>query len=163
MTCRKSCGEKFLKDDFMLSDFEKNLSASINTLNRNVNELIWANVFHDAIKGCSWLDTENFAIYPGRSAVGYNYFYVVFRILNEFKPKNILETGLGQSSRLIGKYVATHENCRHDIVEHDAAFAEVSQKNFNFSPASVFNVINLIKVRGGEGGGGATSRYSNRL
>lgn len=130
----------------MPSDFENNLSESINILNRNVNELIWANVFHDAIKGCSWLDTENFAIYPGRSAVGYNYFYVVFRLLNEFKPKKILETGLGQSSRLIGKYVATHENCRHDIVEHDADFAEVAQKNFNFSPASIFNLIDIRQV-----------------
>ncbi|MBQ7629457.1 MAG: hypothetical protein IJS81_04505, partial [Selenomonadaceae bacterium] len=128
----------------MLSDFEKNLSASINTLNRNVNELIWANVFHDAIKGCSWFPAESFSMNLGRWAVGYNYFYVVFRILNEFKPKKILELGLGQSTRLIGQYVKMHENCRHDIVEHDAAFAEVSQKNFNFSPASVFNVINLI-------------------
>ena len=73
-----------------MNDFEKNLSASINNLNRNVNELIWANIFHDATKGCAWLDRENFAINPGRWAVGYNYFYVVFRILNEFKPKNIL-------------------------------------------------------------------------
>lgn len=126
-------------------DFEKNLAASINKLSRNVNELIWANVFHDSIKGYKWLDIENFAIYPGRAAVGYNYFYVVFRVLNEFKQKNILETGLGQSSRLLGQYVKTHEGCRHDIVEHDPNFAKVSQENFNFSPASKFNVVPIKK------------------
>ena len=130
----------------MSTDFEKNLAASIKNLHNDVNELIWANVFHDAIKGCYWLDRENFAIYPGRAAVGYNYFYVVFRVLNEFKPKNILETGLGQSSRLLGQYVKTHEGCTHNIVEHDANFAKVSQENFHFSPASKFNVIPITKM-----------------
>ena len=139
----------------MSGDLEKNLLVSINDLNRNVNELIWANIFHDSINGCEWLDKENFAINPGRWAVGYNYFYVVFRILNEFKPKNILELGLGQSSRLIGQYVKTHEGCRHDIVEHDTKFAEVSQKNFDFSPASVFNLIDIKKAsfKNSDGGG----------
>ena len=129
----------------MPSDFENNLTKSINKLNRNVNELIWANIFHDTIKGCEWLDRENFAIYPGRAAVGYNYFYVVFRVLNEFKPKNILETGLGQSSRLLGQYVKTHEGCYHNIVEHDANFAQVSKENFNFSPASKFSIVPITK------------------
>lgn len=139
---------------FALNKCEKNLAASINTLNRNVNELIWANVFHDAIKGCEWLDKENFSIYPGRWAVGYNYFYVVFRLLNEFKPKNILETGLGQSTRLIGQYVKTHEGCRHNVVEHDADFVKVSKKNFNFSPASKFNVVPITKLALNLDGGG---------
>lgn len=131
---------------FAPNNFEKNLAASINTLNRNVNELIWANVFHDAIKGCSWLDRENFSIYPGRAAVGYNYFYTVFRLLNEFKPKNILETGLGQSSRLLGQYVKTHEGCIHNIVEHDANFAQAVKGNFEFSSASKFNIIPITKM-----------------
>ncbi len=142
----------------MADDFGKQLLMSLNTLNRNVSELIWANVFHDA-KGCSWLDENNFAVYPGRWAVGYNYFYAVFRILNEFKPKNILELGLGQSSRLIGQYAKTHENCKHNIVEHDGAFVEITRKNFNFSPNTQINVVNLRKVvmdlsNGGKGGGG---------
>ena len=130
------------------------LSSSVNKLNRNVNELLWANIFHDAIKGCKWLDAENFSICLGRWAVGYNYFYVVFRILNEFKPKNILETGLGQSTKLIGQYVKTHENCRHNIVEHDANFVKVSQENFHFSPSSKFNVIPITKTAINFAGGG---------
>ena len=129
----------------MASDFEKNLSASINILNRNVNELLWANIFHDAIKGCYWFPSESFSMNLGRWAVGYNYYYVVFRVLNEFKPKNILELGLGQSTKLLGQYVKTHEGCNHNIVEHDANFVRVSQENFNFSPASKFNVVHIKK------------------
>ena len=146
----------------MLSaEFDKNLLASINNLNRNVNELIWANVFHDAINGCDWIDKENFSINPGRWAVGYNYFYVVFRILNECKPKNILETGLGQSSRLIGQYVKTHKACHHDIVEHDADFVKVSRENFEFSPASNFNIVSITKMNLKSATGGR--RHSNCL
>ena len=138
----------------MPNDFEKNLLGSINNLNRNVNELIWANIFHDAVKGCYWFPSENFSMNLGRWAVGYNYYYVVFRILNEIKPKNILETGLGQSTRLIGQYIKTHENCRHNIVEHDANFARVSQENFNFSPASKFNVVPIKRTTFDLDGGG---------
>ena len=53
---------------------------------------------------------------------------------------------MGQSSRLIGQYVKTHDGCRHDIVEHDADFAKISQEHFDFSSASVFNLVNITKV-----------------
>ena len=141
----------------MAEDFTKQLFTALNNLNRNTNELLWANTFHDAIKGCKWLDSENFSINPGRWAVGYNYLYVVFRILNEFKPKNILELGLGQSSRLLGQYAKTHANCRHNIVEHDANFAKVAEDNFNFSPNTKINVVDIkkssLELSDGKGGG----------
>ena len=146
----------------MPSDFEKNLSTSINKLNRNVNELLWANIFHDAIKGCYWFPNESFSMNLGRWAVGYNYYYVVFRVLNEFKPKNILETGLGQSSRLLGQYVNTHEGCYHNIVEHDANFAQVSKENFNFSPASKFSIVPIKKSTFYLDGGAERYSYSLR-
>lgn len=143
----------------MTDDFGKQLLITLDKLNRNVNELNWANIFHDSIKGCTWLDSENFSINPGRWAVGYNYFYAVFRVLNEFKPKNILELGLGQSSRLIGQYAKTHKDCRHNIVEHDADFVEISRKNFDFSPNTQINVVDIkkvaINVSDGTGGGTA--------
>lgn len=147
----------------MADDFGKQLLTTLDSLNRNVNELNWANIFHDSIKGCTWLDSENFAINPGRWAVGYNYFYAVFRVLNEFKPKNILELGLGQSSRLIGQYAKTHEDCRHSIVEHDAAFVEISRKNFNFAPNTEINVVGLkritLNLSDGKGGTGEVTIY----
>ena len=130
----------------MTDDLGKQLLTELKSLNRNVNELKWTNIFHDSIKGCTWLDSENFAINPGRWAVGYNYFYAVFRVLNEFKPKNILELGLGQSSRLIGQYAKTHEDCRHSIVEHDAAFVEMSRKNFEFSSNTKINLVELKRI-----------------
>lgn len=66
--------------------------------------------------------------------------------MNEFKPKNILELGLGQSSRLIGQYAKTHKDCRHNIVEHDAGFVEISRKNFDFAANTQINVVDIKKV-----------------
>ncbi len=54
--------------------------------------------------------------------------YVVFRILNELGPKDILEIGMGQSTRLIGQYIKTRENIRdyhHYCVEHDGQWAQI--------------------------------------
>lgn len=41
----------------------------------------------------------------GRWAGGYPFFYILNRILADFKPKNILEFGLGESTKLISAYL----------------------------------------------------------
>lgn len=92
-----------------------------------IREASWANVYHDATNGCSWFPEGGLPCWPGRGAVGYQYMYVVFRILNELKPQNILEIGMGQSTRLIGQYIKTRESneFKHYCVEHDAGWADV--------------------------------------
>lgn len=86
------------------------------------DELIWSEVWHDTIKGIKWWDNDIPSISPGRWAVGYNYLYVMTRILNDFTPLRILEFGLGISTTLISKYFSTiseTKNCYHMVMEHD--------------------------------------------
>ncbi len=90
-----------------------------NELKGIIFELLYADKYHDAIPGCSWLPTEGFSIYPSGWAVGYPYLYVVFRILNDIRPKSILECGMGQSSRLINQYYKNNNDTAYVIVEHD--------------------------------------------
>ena len=45
--------------------------------------------------------------------------YVLYRVLNEFHPSNILELGLGQSTKMISQYVLYHDDVHHKIIEHD--------------------------------------------
>lgn len=61
------------------------------------------------------------SISPGRSAVGYNYLYVMSRILNELEPHHVLDLGLGISSTLISKYFEEKKlaDGLHMICEHD--------------------------------------------
>ena len=132
----------------MNDDQERYLIHQLNLLNRNTQELLWSNIFHDSIKGCKWLPNNDFAINPGRWAVGYNYFYVVFRILDEMQPKSILELGAGQSSKLIGHYIKTRENVdnyKHILVEHNKEFADILKKRIKFSSSTKVAVIDITK------------------
>lgn len=56
---------------------------------------------------------------PGRWAIGYPVMYVLYRVLDEFRPRSILELGLGQSTKMISQYVAANEAVIHKVVEHD--------------------------------------------
>jgi hypothetical protein len=59
-----------------------------------LNELYWANVYHDSIRGKKEL--ENLGLNIGRWAGNYTFFYVLNRILNDYQPKKIIEFGLGK-------------------------------------------------------------------
>ena len=88
------------------------------TLYNQNREIIFANVFHDTIKGSKWFPSD-FPLSPGRGALGYPALYVLYRVLNEFHPQNILEMGMGQSTKVIGLYNNYYPECRHQVVEHD--------------------------------------------
>lgn len=100
---------------------------------RNAAEGTWANVFHDTIQDSPWLTNTTFS--PGRWAVGYPFLYAMYRVLNEFQPKRILELGLGQSTRMIAQYAATHEGVEHIVVEHDPDWIHFFSQDFSL-PAS---------------------------
>ena len=44
---------------------------------------------------------------------------ILFKTLDEIKPKKILELGLGQSTKIITEYVNHFDNISHDIVEYN--------------------------------------------
>lgn len=84
-----------------------------------IPEILWANIYHDTIAGSDWLHDK--AISPGgpyRWAVGYNFLYALYRVLDEMRPRHILELGLGQSTRLTGQF-ARYFGAAHFVVEHD--------------------------------------------
>ena len=95
---------------------------------------MWADIFSDVTSNSIWLKNKAFS--AGRWAVGYQYLYVVYRILNEVKPKSILELGLGQSTRLLGQYAAHNPEVRHTVVEHDLDWIQFFQQDFGLSKNS---------------------------
>ncbi len=90
-----------------------------------INEIMWANVWHDTIRGIEWLDDLP-SISPGRMAVGYNYLYVMTRILNDKRPEHVLDLGLGISSTLISWYMSYYKKTgfEHTIIEHDKQWGD---------------------------------------
>ncbi|ADL33251.1 hypothetical protein bpr_I0504 [Butyrivibrio proteoclasticus B316] len=136
-----------------LSQLENLVSAQSNLMIENhgkLSELLWANVYHDSIRGCSWFPEGGLPCWPGRGAVGYQYMYVMFRILNELQPQSILELGMGQSTRLIGQYIKTRDNAKdyiHYCVEHDENWANIFSTQFELDKSrSEVVILPLDKV-----------------
>lgn len=96
---------------------------------RYASEAVWGELFNQVSYGSTWLKDRRFA--AGRAAVGYQYLYAVYRILNEINPKSILDLGLGQSTKLISQYAAAHPGVRHQVVEHDPEWMDFFRRNYN--------------------------------
>lgn len=125
----------------------------INILARKMDELLWSEVYHDTIRGSKWLSPD-LAFSPGRSAIGYQLMYVIYRILDEFKPVSILELGMGQSTKMIGSYAAyDKERVRHYVVEHDKDWVEFFKNHFPLSGTTEIIRLDIedISIEIGEG------------
>ena len=100
-------------------------------MKRTLDEIVWAHVFNNAISDSSWLD--ECSLCPGRWAMGYVELYILYRTLNEFNPKSILELGLGQSTRMIAQYAKMDKNILHKVVENDSDWIDFIRKNYDFA------------------------------
>lgn len=110
--------EEYNKDryDSIRNDIDK-VNRQMVIASRAISEALWGEIFHDSIIDSTWLKDKSFN--PGRWAIGYPAMYVLYRVLNEFHPSNILELGLGQSTKMISQYVLYHDDVHHKIIEHD--------------------------------------------
>lgn len=103
---------------------------------RKTSELVWSQVYHDTIRGSEWLSQEQ-PFSPGRGAIGYPVMYVMYRVLNEIRPKSILEMGMGQSTKMIGSYAAFMDGkSRHYVVEHDPEWINFFTNHFKLAEAT---------------------------
>ena len=98
-----------------------------NAQNARLDELLWAATFSSVTAKSTWLKDKSFA--PGRWALGYPALYILYRILNEKKPKHILELGMGQSTRMIAQYTRHYKKVEHTVVEHDPDWVAFCQKD----------------------------------
>lgn len=110
---------------------------------RSTSESVWAHIFHDTIEGSEWLKNKTF--YPGRWAAGYPFLYALYRSLNDFRPKSVLELGLGQTTRMIGQYAAYQKECSHIVTEHDGEWIDIFKKGFELSSSTEILKLDIEK------------------
>jgi hypothetical protein len=133
----------------VLSDYKKAFwsivkysKKSYHIANENLainKELLWANYFHDSIKGRKYI--ESLSLNPGRWAVDYSYLYVLNRILSEYKPTKIIEFGLGESSKLVSTYLSYYLfESTHHIIEHDVNWRNKFLERFELSDRSKISI-----------------------
>lgn len=96
---------------------QKELQTKVDFIEKNQKELLKAVIFNDTIRDCEWLKYKSFS--AGGWAIDYGCLYTLFRVLNDTHPQNILEFGLGQSSKLIHQYAYYFQDVQACTYEHD--------------------------------------------
>jgi hypothetical protein len=117
--------------------------------NRNMlKELNYADVFNSTIHTSEWLLDKSFS--PTSFAIGYPLLYVLYRILDEQHPENILEFGLGQSTKLFHQYSAFLKEAHVTTLEHDVKWIEFfsSKKSLPGNAELVVVESEIIKYKG---------------
>jgi hypothetical protein len=124
---------------------------------RNSEEIVWAQVFNSAITDSKWLRHQSFN--PGRWAAGYPMLYILYRIYNDIKPKQILEFGLGESTKLAYQYKASQTQAGLDIIEQDENWLNFfSSEIYDVRPNTVLLPLVKQTIQGFE-----TNVYGNLL
>lgn len=67
------------------------------------------------------------------SAANYSFMYSLYRILNDAQPKNILELGLGQTTKLTSQYAKYFDDAKLTVLESDEDWIENFSKNLEIS------------------------------
>ena len=102
-------------------------------------ELQYAFVFDDTIKESEWLNNQNFSLI--NAAANYSFAYSLYRILNDAKPKNILELGLGQTTRLTTQYVNHFNDSKLTVVEGDKEWIDLFTESLDINDNT--QILNL--------------------
>jgi len=127
---RAETHKKQLEDllDGLRSECEQvqNAQIQIRDQQKISQEILWGQIFTHAITNSVWLKDQSFS--PGRWALGYPALYILFRILNDVRPRRILELGLGESTKMIRQYAASREDGEHVVVEHDPQWISFSKE-----------------------------------
>lgn len=105
---------------------QEELLKKTDFLEKNQKELLKAIMFNNTIRDCEWLKYKSFS--AGGWAVDYGCLYTLFRVLNDIKPKKILEFGLGQSSKLIHQYADFYSDVQAVTYEHDENWIDFFEK-----------------------------------
>lgn len=120
------------------------LFSEIEIIRRNTDDLVYSRIFNDSIKNCNWL---NIPLSLSGWAIGYNFAYILFRCLNDIKPKSILEMGLGQSSKIINEYAKFFQGVQHNIVEHNSDWVDFFKKSTDISDMTNFHLLENYKKK----------------
>jgi hypothetical protein len=131
----------------------KNIIKENRKLQRDIilqnKELDWANVYHDSIRGKRWL--EELPLNIGRWAGNYSFFYVLNRLLNDYKPKSILEFGLGESSKFVMCFLNNILlDTSHLVIEQDGKWKENFIANNKIPKGSIIKIYPLkeLEIKG---------------
>ena len=110
------------RHEHSLAVMEEKLELCYNEL----KELNYAHLLRDGMRESSWVKKQTFDLHNW--AANYSFIYLLFRILDKIEPRNILEFGLGQTTKLTTQYIA-HKNPEAylNVCEHNVDWIKIYQ------------------------------------
>ena len=94
---------------------------------RTQKEILWSKIFTDTIKG-TFLERQSLSL--GRWAIGYPCAYILFRCLQVINPTNILELGLGESTKIISAFCQNSNiKISHCLIENNPTWIDFFKKS----------------------------------
>ena len=123
---------------------QRQLRQETENVSRWQRELYQATRFHDSIIDSPWLKYKSFSL--GGWAADYGLMYTIFRTLNSMRPMNIMEFGLGQTSKMVHQY-AKYFNANAITCEHDETWVEFFNNSKDGDYPINVQLINLQTIQ----------------
>lgn len=121
-----------VNDSFIRFNHYKKITGKNDAHYRQINnELKYAFVFNDTIKESNWLVKKDFSLV--NSAANYSFIYFLYRILNDTQPNNILELGMGQTTKLTSQFANYFKDSKLTILEGDQDWIDNFSEQLNIS------------------------------
>lgn len=118
-----------------------NKEYSINTLLHILREIHYSAIFKDTIINSSWLLNKSFSL--NNSASNYSFLYILYRVLDEVKPENILEFGLGQTTKLTTQYVLKNNSSNLTVIEDNQEWINLFTKNLEIKDNTKIKQVDI--------------------
>lgn len=124
------------------NDILTQLAEFKNKNQRNYQELNYADLLHDSIHQSNWLKDKTFSLFGW--AANYSFIYLLFRTLDQVCPSNILEFGLGQTTKLTSQYIVNkNPSAQLNICEHNQDWINIYKKELAKSENIKINHLDL--------------------
>lgn len=129
----------FDKLSSMKEDFNTFTGLSSKSIQKQNEELFKGMIFNNLIQNKDWIKNKEFI--PTKGAATYSFLYILLIILDKIQPENILEFGLGQTTKLTTQYAKfKNPNCFLQTIDNDENWI-----NAMIAELPVSENINIIK------------------
>ena len=137
--------------EFVLSDNQYHDSAQksdnrYDDIMGAAKEILWGMNFDRLAKNTNWLKETD--IKANWSAVGHYYLYILIMALSSNGFSDILDIGMGQTTKLISQFVNTRTDVRHLVIEGNARWIDFCKSQSWMSPNTEILQLNT-QIRGG--------------
>ncbi len=118
-----------MKEDFNTFSNIANtkIELYLKCIQKQNEELFKGMIFNNLIQNKDWIKNKEFI--PTKGAATYSFLYILLIILDKIQPENILEFGLGQTTKLTAQYAKfKNPNCNLQTIDHDENWINIMKE-----------------------------------